>query len=622
MDSPICEKPVLVYDGDCSFCRLWIGRWQELTGDRIQYQPFQEVAAQFPQIPRENFARAVQLILPDGKTFSAAHAVFRTLTFVPGFAWMLWLYEHIPGVPMITEFLYRFVARHRNPLYRLTKIFWGRHFERPTFTLPSWLFLRLLGVVYFFAFLSLSTQILGLVGHNGILPAGDFLAMVESRVGPERYWFFPTLAWLNSSDAALQGICVGGVLGSLLLILDLAPILVLPILWLLYLSLVTVGQDFLGFQWDALLLEAGFLAIFLAPWHLWPRRPQKSLPPRMPRWLLWFLLFRLMFSSGVAKLASGDVTWRSFTALDYHYYTQPLPTTIAWYAHLAPAWFLHASVGFMFFVELAAPFLIFAPRLWRFVGAGFMILLQLLIALTGNYAFFNLLTLALCVLLFDDAFLRLIFPSALTEHPCPEPSRPRHFSLRRWLTVPAALIIFICGWLQLANLLSVEWLPPTAFHLLVDLEPLRVVNGYGLFANMTTERPEIVIEGSNDGESWIAYEFKYKMGDPRRAPRWVAPFQPRLDWQMWFAALGDYRQSPWFSQFMLRLLQGSPQVLNLLEQNPFPQSPPKFIRAVLYDYQFSTWSERRQQGEWWRRTLKGIYFPPVSLNRSQDGSTE
>ena len=245
MDPTASERPLLVYDGDCSFCRLWIDRWRELTGDRVRYAPFQEVAGQFPEIPREAFARAVQLILPDGKSFSAAHAVFRTLAFVPGCAWMLWLYQRLPGVAFVAEFFYRFVARHRNPLYRLTRLFWGRHFERPSFSLASWLFLRLLGFVYFFAFLSLATQILGLMGQNGILPATEFLAMLESRVGSERYWFFPTLAWLNSSDTALQVMSVGGVIGSLLLIFDIAPILVLSLLWILYLSLVTVGQDFL-----------------------------------------------------------------------------------------------------------------------------------------------------------------------------------------------------------------------------------------------------------------------------------------------------------------------------------------------------------------------------------------
>ncbi|MFZ0962521.1 MAG: lipase maturation factor family protein [Terriglobia bacterium] len=621
MDPSASEKPILVYDGDCAFCRLWIDRWRTLTGDRVRYAPFQEAAGEFPEISREALVRAVHLILPGGEVFRAAHAVFRTLAFVPGRAWMLWLYQHLPGAAFVAEFFYAFVARHRNPLYRLTRILWGEHFERPSFSLATWLFLRLMGVIYFFAFLSLAMQILGLIGQNGILPAKEYLSLINSRVGSERYWAFPTLAWLNSGDTMLQLMSVGGAIGSVLLVFDIAPILILCILWILYLSLVTVGQDFLAFQWDSLLLEAGFLAIFIAPWHLWPRGSPRVPPPRVPRWLLWFLLFRLMFSSGVVKLASGDPTWRNLTALEYHYYTQPLPTPIAWYFHLAPAWFQHGSVVVMFFIELAAPFLIFAPRLWRFVGGSCLNLLQLLIALTGNYAFFNLLTLALCVLLFDDASLRRFFPRAMAERRRGATPTARRFSLRRWVTTPVALTIFAAGLLQLADLLSVEWLPPSAFQLLSDLQPVRIVNSYGLFAVMTTSRPEIIIEGSNDGETWLDYEFKFKAGDKRRAPRWVEPLQPRLDWQMWFAALGDYRSSPWFTELMRRLLEGSPPVLALLERNPFPHSPPKYLRALIYDYRFTSWSERRAQGEWWHRRLLGGYFPAVSLKRSEKAET-
>lgn len=619
MDPLASQKPILVYDGNCNFCRLWIERWRTLSGDRVQYAPFQEVATQFAEIPREDFARAVQLILPDGKVSSAAEAVFRALAFVPGWGWVLWIYQHLPGAAFVTELVYRFVARNRNPLYRLTRIFWGKHFERPSFSLASWLFLRLMGVVYLFAFLSLATQILGLIGQDGILPAKEFLATIDARVGTERYWYFPTLAWLSSSDTMLEAMSVGGVIGSILPIFDIAPVLVLSLIWILYLSLVTVGQDFLAFQWDSLLLEAGFLAVFLAPRHFWPRRSRNAAPPAIPRWLLWLLLFRLMFSSGVVKLASGDPTWHHLTALEYHYYTQPLPTPIAWYVHLAAPWFQHGSTVFVFFVELAIPFLIFAPRLWRFVGAGFLILLQFLIALTGNYAFFNLLAVALCLLLYDDAFLVRFFPRGLAERICVVTPRPRRSFFRRWVTAPVALVIFTAGLLQIADLLSVQWVPPPAFHLLSGLGPLRIVNGYGLFAMMTTERPEIVIQGSNDGDNWLDYEFKFKAGDLNRAPRWVEPFQPRLDWQMWFAALGDYHSSPWFSHLMFQLLKGSPPVLALLARNPFPQSPPKYLRALVYDYQFTTWPERRARGEWWHRRLQGSFFPTVSL-RQNEGS--
>ena len=618
MEPPRSNKPILVFDGDCSFCKLWIERWRGLTEDRVEYSPFQEVAEHFPDIPRESFARAVQLVLPDGEVLSAAHAVFRTLAFARGWAWILWFYRRFPGVAPASELAYRWVARHRNLLYRVTLIFWGRHFARPLFSIAGWNFLRVLGVTYFFAFLSLSTQIVGLAGRQGILPVTGLLSLIASRVGTERYWLFPTLAWWGASDSALRLMTVGGVISSILLIFDIAPIVATSLSWILYLSLVTAGQDFLGFQWDNLLLEAGFLAILLAPWRLRPRWPQSDSWPRMPRWLLWFLLFRLMFSSGVVKLVSGDSTWRNLTALDYHYYTQPLPTPIAWYMNLLPPGFQHASVVFVLGVELMVPFLIFTPRLWRFAGGGILIFLQVLIALTGNYAFFNLLTIALCVLLFDDACLRRFMPRALAARLRTSSPAPPRFSLRSWITAPITVIILAAGLSQIAGLFSRGNLHGPASKLLSHLEPARIVNGYGLFAVMTTTRPEIIIEGSNDGANWLPYELKYKPGDLRRAPRWVEPFQPRLDWQMWFAALGDPRGSPWFTNLMLRLLQGSPPVLGLLGRNPFPQAPPKYMRALIYNYRFTGWDERWAQGNWWKRELLGSYFPTVTLKQAPE----
>ena len=614
------DKPILIYDGDCRFCKLWIERWHTITGDRVQYAPYQQVAEQFPALPRESFARAVQLILPDGEVLSAAHAVLRTLAFAPGWGWLLWLYQRLPGAAAVSELSYRVVARHRNVLYRVTLLFWGKRLERPTFSLACWLFLRLLGVTFLFAFFSLATQIIGLVGRQGILPIAGYLNLIAAHLGPERYWLFPTLAWLSASDGALRLMSVGGVLASLLLIFDIAPILAASISWLLYLSLVTAGQEFLAFQWDNLLLEAGFLAIFLAPWRLWPHRAYGTEPPRLPRWLLWFLLFRLVFSSGVVKLASGDAAWHGLTALGYHYYTQPLPTPIAWYMNLLPPEFQRASAVFVLTVELMVPFLIFTPRLWRFVGGGLLILLQVLIALTGNYAFFNLLSIALCLLLFDDAFLRRFVPRALADRLCGAAGAARRFSIRYWITAPVAAIILAAGLAQVASLFTRQ-LPRPASELLSDFERVRLVNGYGLFAVMTTTRPEIIIEGSNDGDTWLAYEFKYKPGDVRRAPRWVAPFQPRLDWQMWFAALGDPGGSPWFTNLMVRLLQGSKPVLALFGRNPFPHAPPKYTRALIYDYKFSSWHERWSEDKWWDRKLLGGYFPAATLRQpSSPGS--
>ena len=595
-------------------CGLTVGAASPAVVFNIRH--FRKPERFFPKSLERNSAVRSDWFFPGGEVLRAAHAVFRALAFAPGRAWMLWLYQNLPGAASVAELLYSFVARNRNFLYRLTRLFWGKHFERPAFGCASWLFLRLLGAVYFVAFLSLAAQITGLIGHDGILPAGEFLDAVRARFGWERYWFFPTLAWLESSDAVLRSLSVGGVIGSLLLVFDIAPILVLTLLWVLYLSLVTVGQDFLAFQWDNLLLEAGFLAIFLAPWHLGPRGPAKTRSSRGPRWLLWFLLFRLMFSSGVVKLTSGDPAWRNLTALEFHYYTQPLPTPIAWYVHLAPTWFHRGSVAMVFFFELAVPFLIFAPRLWRFAGGGLLILLQVLIALTGNYAFFNLLSIALCLLLFDDAFLERIVPRFRPVSGNGSVEAPRRRSIPRLAAAPILVVIFLAGLLQLAEILQIEWVPSPAFHLLAHLEPVRVVNSYGLFAVMTTSRPEIVIEGSNDGNTWLDYEFKFKPGNLGRAPRWVEPFQPRLDWQMWFAALGDYRASPWFSHLILQLLNGSPPVLALLAQNPFPHSPPRYLRALIYDYYFTNLPDRRADGEWWHRRLIGAYFPVVSLRVS------
>jgi predicted DCC family thiol-disulfide oxidoreductase YuxK len=413
-------KPLMVFDGDCNFCTLWIRRWQQTTGDAVDYLPAQDprIAEQFPEIPREQFDTAVQLIEADGAIFSGAEAVFRALAKNPRWQWPLAAYEKAPSISRITESAYGFVAGHRTFFSRLTKLFWGRHVEQPDFFLTRWLFLRALGVVYLVAFVSLGTQINGLIGHNGILPADQFMSAVKQQcdardIGLERFHLLPTLCWFDASDGFLDFQCAAGTVLALLLIAGIAPVPCLVLLWLLYLSLATIGRDFLGFQWDNLLLEAGFLAIFFAPLQLLPRPSRGTPPSRAVLWLLWLLLFKLMFSSGCVKLLSGDPNWRNLTALTFHYYTQPLPTWIGWYANQLPLWFQKLSCAAMFGIELGAPWLIFAPRRLRFLGGAAIAALQILILLTGNYTFFNLLTLALCLLLLDDFLLERIMPSKL-----------------------------------------------------------------------------------------------------------------------------------------------------------------------------------------------------------------
>ena len=479
-----------------------------------------------------------------------------------------------------------------------------------SYALATWLFLRLLGLIYFAAFVSLALQVKGLIGKRGILPAGEFLE-ARRRFGLKRFWRIPTLCWLDSQDSAMVSIAGAGALLSLLLILGFSPGSILILLWVFYLSLFSVSRIFLGYQWDILLLETGFLAILAAPFELAPRFP--SSPPPIVVWLLWWLLFRLMFSSGLVKLRSGDKNWRQLTALAYHYETQPLPTPFAWYFRQMPLLFHRISAAIMFFIELLVPWLIFSPA--KYLAAPLFLMLMILIQLTGNYCFFNLLGVALSVLLLDDRLLLPILHSVVPGIVIAIP--PVSASWQQWTIAGIGLLILTLSLAPLARLLRLEIRWPRPLERLFDLlEPFHLVNGYGLFSVMTTERAEIIVEGSDDGTHWLAYEFKWKPGDVRRLPRVAAPHQPRLDWQVWFAALGYFGGNPWFNRFLQRLLDGSPDVLRLLKENPFNGAPPRYIRAVLYHYRFATWTEHRANGAWWRREKRGLYCPVLQRGMS------
>src|SRR6266536_900863 len=372
-----------------------------------------------------------------------------------------------------------------------------------TYVLSGWLFLRLLGLIYLAAFVSLGTQIKGLAGSQGILPARDFL-LARQGWGPARWLQIPTLCWWNASDGFLQLLYWAGAALSLLLVAGVAPIPVLILLWVGYLSLFNVCRILLGYQWDILLLETGFLAIFVSPFEALPAFPPTSAPSSIVLWLLWWLTFRLMFSSGIVKLRSGDRHWRNLTALRYHYETQPLPTWTAWYAHHLPVWFHKLSALLMFAIELGASAFVFAPPPFSYVAAAAFVLLMLLIMGTGNYCFFNLLAIALSVLLFDDAFWRRCFPTvsfaSATGLPIAWPV---------WITLPVGLVIALLSVEVIARLFraTIRW-PRWLERLTEWLEPFRLVNSYGLFSVMTVERPEIILEGSDDGITWRAYEFK------------------------------------------------------------------------------------------------------------------
>ncbi len=568
-------KPLLIYDGRCSFCKIWIDYLKRLTGDRLEYAPSQEVGEQYPQIPPAEFAKAVQLVRPDGSFSSGAQAVFET-------AGREKTYQSSRIFAALSELAYRIVARNRGFFYQVTRFTFGTRIEPARFDFTQWIFLRLLAVIYAIAFASLAVQITGLIGPRGILPLHDFLDAATQAFGSKRFVNLPTILWLDGSDATLRAVCWAGVALSALLFAGVLQRLMLILLFILYLSLSSAGQDFLTFQWDSLLLETGFLAIFLG-------RNQ------IVAWLFRWLVFRITFLSGSVKLLSHDPTWRNLTALDFHYHTQPLPTVLAWYADKLPHSFQRASTLLVLVIEIGAPFLIFMPRLIRMFGAACLIGLQILILLTGNYAFFNILTIALCLFLFDDQALAWIRKPKI-----PEPAR-----LPRVIAAALAAVILTLGLTRMIETFSGETAPEPLRTFARAAAPFQVVNSYGLFAVMTTTRPEIIVEGSSDGENWQAYEFRYKPGDLRRAPRWVAPHQPRLDWQMWFAALGNYRSNLWFVGFAARLLEGSPQVAGLLEKNPFPDHPPRYVRALVYEYSFTDRETRRRTGEWWSRKPLG-----------------
>jgi len=464
-----------------------------------------------------------------------------------------------------------------------------------SFELTESLFVRLLGLIYLSAFGSLWPQIVGLVGARGIAPAAHLLPAMRASFGNRAFIYAPSLFWLFPTDTALALFCAVGCLASVLMVLRFFSRSATVVCFVLYLSLSSIGQPFTSFQWDSLLLEAGFLAIFAgAPWLVWAYR---------------LLVFRLMFESGWVKLASHDPNWRNFHALRFHFVTQPLPNPIAYYVFHAPAAILDAFTVLTLVIELFAPFLLFGPRIAGYVGVAMLMLLQTAILLTGNYAFFNLLSLALCLWGLDDKALASFARLLHWRYPA-SARRIRPETVRMVGNLVLAVLIALAS-IQLLESLSPG--PSPIYRALGLVQPFEIVNSYGLFAVMTTSRPEIILEGSNDQLDWREYQFPYKPGNTHRSLPWVAPYQPRLDWQMWFAALGDYQSSTWVGGLMYRLLTGEPSVYRLISPPPFDH-PPHYMRALLYDYGFTTSAERARTGAIWNRQLRGTWFGPVSLN--------
>lgn len=471
-----------------------------------------------------------------------------------------------------------------------------------SYALSAWFFVRALSLIYLIAFVSLAFQARGLFGPKGVLPIESYLKAVETQTDTNRYWQVPSIFWMNASDEAVVGVAVAGAVYAGLALIGFAQGWMLLLCFILYLSFVSTGQDFMSFQWDALLLEVGFLVLFAVPWKFQFELSVMEAPHWIVRGMFYVVLFKLMFLSGVVKLASGDEAWRDFSALSYHYWTQPLPNPLAPFVHQLPQWFHEISTVATFIVELLCPFLIFWPRTRTWAAFAFAAL-SVSILLTGNYTFFNWLTLALCIWLIPDSWWERIDLTPLSVMTFPPVASPHPFTTTMMSVLFLLSLMWCTRWFYSDSLLAL--LQPVTRV----VSSLHVSSPYGLFAVMTKNRPEIVIEGSRDGQFWEEYEFKYKPGNLYRALPIVAPHQPRLDWQMWFAALGTFRANPWLQNLMAKLLENSPEVTALMDYNPFPNEPPKFLRARLYEYEFTSPEQIFSDGQWWQRKFKSEYSP-------------
>jgi hypothetical protein len=500
-----------------------------------------------------------------------------------------------------------------------------------------WIFLRALGLIYFSAFYSLLFQIKGLLGPKGILPAGEYLQAVSGAIHSQQFWFAPTLFWFGSSDRALILVCWLGLIGSLLVALNIRPRAMLVVCFVCFLSFVSAAQDFSSYQSDGMLLEAGFISLFFAPPGFRPGLARANAASRLSLFLLRWEWFRIYFESGVAKLASGDRAWRQFTAMDDYYQNGPLPTWIGWYVAHFPHWF-HASTAFLTLaVELALVWMLFLPRRFRIVCFCIVTPFEIGIILTANYTFLNYIVLSLGLLLLDDRVIEWILPRRVREFldrhdrklappAASGPGAPAESGHARWrrLLAPARMTIAaIClGLVAYVTTAQLLWVFIPALPLpeapVRWLEPSRIANRYGLFAVMTPARLEIEFEGTRDGKTWIAYPFRYKPQDLKKAPGIYAPYQPRFDWNLWFASLGSWREFRFVIWTEERLLKSEPGVLELFAANPFAGGePPKRVRAVIYQYWFTDAKTKRQQGTWWRSELLGEYAP--ALEREPDG---
>ena len=545
----------MVWDGDCGFCKLCADRFSYYKCQSVELIPYQSLYKIYPDAPKKDFSKSVFLFTPRGNIYKGAEAVFRFFSESPWIGWTFKLYQKSKLFSVLSEWGYRFVADHRKQFSWLVNLFWGKSFIPSTFQISGWIYARALAVTVLFAFISLWSQALGLIGSEGIIPFQEHLNYYQDNFLLENNfskWFLkPTLLWFVKGDLGLDILFFFGVIASLFLFFGFIPHVCSLVIWFCYLSFVVVSRPFLNFQWDLLLLEVVLVSFLFFPWVTKEKVGYFQQSNSIGRWLVWLLLFKLMFESGVVKFtyfgADGSNHWIDLSALNFHFWTQPIPTKFSWYFHWLPNWFHKTSLVITYLVELILPFFIFFPRRFRNISCAGIIFLQVMIMITGNYGFFNLLTIGLSLTLIDDQTIPVVLKKYFKKlNSNIRVKKKRYLLIKNFLCFSYLIMFFITGIFYLKldfkgnrnDKLSRKTEPSFLTDSAVQAAQVsRSMNSYGLFRVITHNRPEIIISYSTDRQNWNTYHFSYKPDDLNKAPSFFLPHMPRLDWQLWFEGL-------------------------------------------------------------------------------------
>jgi predicted DCC family thiol-disulfide oxidoreductase YuxK len=623
-ESPERGTPLLVYDGECGFCARCVERFVVQAGDSVEVARSQDVARSL-ELPLEDCERSVQFLDGEGHRTQGAEAVFRALAAAGKGRW-LWAYQNLPFFGGLTELGYRGVAQNRAWISKWVRLAHGPDLRVDPWRLTRSVYLRALGLVLLLAVTSYWTQIEGLNGQGGIRPAVELVDRIDalSEASAWSSWEYvqalPSLVALSPSDTTLHVLCFIASLGALLLLGGALSGLGLLMVFLGYGSIVATGGIFTGYQWDHLLLEVTFASLLIAPWTWRAPVDSNARVSRAGILVLRVLLFKFMFLNGWVKIQSGDVVWRELTALQFHYWTQPIPHAASWYAHHLPGW-VHGGVTYVvFMIELVFPFFILGPRRLRLMAAGGFALLMLAIVATGNYGTFNWMTLALAITWLDDGAIRALTPARWRDRLPDTRARLGHggsLATRLPRGIIASVLVVLSLWMVNDRGDLEVPTPDSLDRVAKSARSLRISGSYGAFADMTERRLEILIEASVDGAQWRPYVLPYKTLALDQSHGFAGTHMPRLDWQLWFAALRrNCKRTRWYGDLLRSLLRGSPEVHALFEQVPFPDGP-TYIRSSIWRYEFTSPEEREETGNVWRRTRMGEYCPTVTLKNGE-----